>query len=167
MVASWPTLTPHVRAQAMNLLLARTDRIDALYAWLKSEGFDGQFHPSYTRMVPAHYITEIQLIGCPDPDPTYTRFFDPRHNTQPANLDEAGRNYIGALADEIGGWLETLPASAPVGVCFSGGVDSGAVFVATYHVMRTRGMNLGRLKAFTLDLGRGPEIGRASCRERV
>ena len=28
----------------------------------------------YTRMVPAHFVTEILLIGCPDPDPTYTRF---------------------------------------------------------------------------------------------
>ena len=29
-------------------------RIDAIYNWLKSEGLEGQFHPSYTRMVPAH-----------------------------------------------------------------------------------------------------------------
>ena len=44
------------------------DRIDAIYAWLKSEGLHEQFHPSYTRMVPAHYVLEIQLVGCPDPD---------------------------------------------------------------------------------------------------
>jgi len=25
------------------------DRIDAIHAWLKSSGLDGQFHPSYTR----------------------------------------------------------------------------------------------------------------------
>ena len=29
-------------------------RIDAIYNLLKSEGLEGQFHPSYTRMVPAH-----------------------------------------------------------------------------------------------------------------
>ena len=52
-------------------------RIDAIYGWLKAEGLDGQFHPSYTRMVPAHYVVELQLIGCPDPDPVYTRFFTP------------------------------------------------------------------------------------------
>lgn len=49
------------------------DRIDVIYDWLKAEGLGDQFHPSYTRMVPAHYIVEIQLVGCPDPDPIYTR----------------------------------------------------------------------------------------------
>src|SRR5437867_8741130 len=32
------------------------DRIDTIYNQLKAEGLDDQFHPSYTRMVPAHYI---------------------------------------------------------------------------------------------------------------
>lgn len=141
--------------------LVVADRIDALYAWLKSEGLEGQFHPSYSRMVPAHHLTEIQLIGCPDPDPTYTRFFDPRPNTQPADLDQVGRNYIAILADEIAEWLRQIPEQEPIGVCFSGGVDSGAVFVVTYHVMRKLGMNLGRLKAFTLDLGEGPDLAQA------
>ena len=84
------------------------DRIDTLYNQLKSEGLDGQFHPSYTRMVPAHHITEIQLVGCPDPDPTYTRYFTPRRNALPADLDEIGRRYIGALADEIAKWLQRI-----------------------------------------------------------
>src|SRR3979490_1872989 len=44
-------------------------RIDAIYNWLKSEHLDNQVHPSYTRMVPAHHVVELQLIGCPDPDP--------------------------------------------------------------------------------------------------
>src|SRR5438128_8952721 len=57
--------------------LVVSDRIDTIAEWLKKEGFADQFHPSYTRMVPAHYIVEIQLIGCPDPDPKYTRFFNP------------------------------------------------------------------------------------------
>ena len=136
-------------------------RIDAIYDWLKSEGLEGQFHPSYTRMVPAHHVTEIQLVGCPDPDPVYTRFFTPAMGTLPENLDVIGAQYIGALADEIGKWLERLPPSEPVGVCFSGGIDSGSVFLTTYHMMQRRGMNLGRLKAFTLDLaaaaGGGPD----------
>ena len=134
------------------------DRIDALYAWLKSEGFESQFHPSYTRMVPAHHVVEIQLIGCPDPDPVYTRFFDPQHNQQPKDLDAIGRNYIGALADEISEWVRQIPEREPVGVCFSGGVDSGAVFLTTYHVFRKLGLNPSRLKAFTLDLGNGPDL---------
>src|SRR6266513_6372697 len=33
--------------------LVASDRIDAIRAWLESEGLAGQFHPSYTRMVPA------------------------------------------------------------------------------------------------------------------
>src|ERR687887_388562 len=56
------------------------ERIDSIYQWLKGEGLAGQFHPSYTRMVPEHYVVEIQLVGCPDPDPVYTRFFDPQRN---------------------------------------------------------------------------------------
>ena len=44
-------------------------RIDTIYDWLKAERLEAQFHPSYTRMVPAHYVVELQLIGCPDPDP--------------------------------------------------------------------------------------------------
>ena len=54
--------------------LVVADRIDAIYEWLKSEGFRDQFHPSYTRMIPAHFVVEIQLVGCPDPNPVYTRF---------------------------------------------------------------------------------------------
>ncbi len=137
------------------------DRIDALHGWLKAEGLDDQFHPSYTRMVPAHYIVEIQLLGCPDPDPTYTRFFTPRRDALPADPAELGRAYIGALAQEISKWLQQVPEKEPIGVCFSGGIDSGAVFLTTYHAMQKLGMNLGRLKAFTLDLGDGPDLQQA------
>lgn len=137
------------------------DRIDAIRDWLEREGFGGQFHPSYTRMVPAHYIVEIQLIGCPDPDPTYTRYFTPERNRLPADPDDIGRRYIGALADEIAKWLQRVPEREPVGVCFSGGIDSGAVFLTTYHVMRKLGMNPSRLKAFTLSFGHGPDLDQA------
>jgi asparagine synthase (glutamine-hydrolysing) len=136
-------------------------RIDTLYNWLKSEGLEGQFHPSYTRMVPAHHVVELQLIGCPDPDPVYTRFFTPQSNALPPDVDQIGRAYISAMAEEISIWLRRLPASEPVGVCFSGGIDSGSVFLATYHVMYKLGMNLARLKAFVLDFGRGPDLEQA------
>ncbi len=142
-------------------VLIVADRIDAIYNWLRSEGMEAQFHPSYTRMVPAHYVVELQLIGCPDPDPKYTRFFDPRPGLLSADLDAIGRAYIGALADEIGTLLRTLADHEPVGVCFSGGIDSGSVFLATYHVMRKLGMNPARLKAFVLDLGDGPDVEQA------
>ncbi len=136
-------------------------RIDQIHSWLKSEGLGGQFHPNYTRMVPAHHITEIQLVGCPDPDPVYTRFFTPRMGTLPADLDVIGKQYVEALADEIALWIDRVPAHEPVGVCFSGGIDSGTVFLTTYHVMKQRGMNLSRLKAFVLDLGSGPDLRQA------
>ena len=76
------------------------DRIDALHRALAADGLDAQFHPSYTRMAPAHHVVELALIGCPDPSPTYTRFFTPERASLPADLDEIGRRYIGALVDE-------------------------------------------------------------------
>ena len=138
-------------------------RIDAIHDWLKSEGLDSQFHPSYTRMVPAHHVVELQLIGCPDPDPVYTRFFTPPMGTLPADLDVIGRSYISALADEIARWLQSIPEKEPIGVCFSGGIDSGSVFLVTYYVLRKLGMSPSRLKAFTLDLGDGPDLDQAAA----
>lgn len=137
------------------------DRIDAIHAWLKSEGLEAQFHPSYSRMVPAHHVVEILLVGCPDPAPIYTRYFDPRRETQPADLDAIGRRYIGALADEIVKWLRHLPEREPIGVPFSGGIDSGAVFLTTYHLLRQLGLNPARLKAFTLTFGESPDLDQA------
>jgi asparagine synthase (glutamine-hydrolysing) len=136
-------------------------RIDAIYDWLRAEGFADQFHPTYTRMVPAHHVVEIQLIGCPDPDPVYTRFFTPEMATLPADTTAIGRAYIAALADEVSRWLQRLPADAPIGVCFSGGIDSGSVFLVAYHCLRRLGLSPARLKAFTLDLGNGPDLQQA------
>jgi asparagine synthase (glutamine-hydrolysing) len=112
-------------------------------------------------MVPAHYIVEIQLVGCPDPDPTFTRYFTPCRNRFSTNLNEIGHAYIGALADEIGKWLRTIPEREPIGVCFSGGIDSGAVFLVTCHMMQKLGLSPGRLKAFTLSLDDGPDLQQA------
>jgi asparagine synthase (glutamine-hydrolysing) len=140
------------------------DRIDRLHQALKDDGLDGQFHPTYTRMVPAHYIVDLALVGCPDPDPTYTRFFTPARGTLPADLDSIGRQYIGALADEIAKWLSAVDARSskpePIGVAFSGGIDSGSVFLVTYHVMLRLGLAPARLKAFVLDAG-GPDLQQA------
>jgi asparagine synthase (glutamine-hydrolysing) len=136
-------------------------RVDTIFEWLKAEGLAGQFHPSYTRMVPAHHVVELQLVGCPDPDPEYIRFFKPATGTLPADLDAIGKTYIAALAEEITQWLRAIPPQEPIGVCFSGGIDSGGVFLSTYHVMRALGMNPARLKAFVLDLGDGPDLQQA------
>src|SRR6185436_5475642 len=131
------------------------DRIDTLHKALVADGLDAQFHPSYTRMVPAHHLVELELIGCPDPSPTYTRFFTPRRESLPGDLDEIGRRYIGALADEAAKWLAGIDArdpTAPIGVAFSGGIDSGSVFLVVYHTMLRLGMSPQRLKAFVLNI---------------
>ncbi|MEK7240022.1 MAG: asparagine synthase-related protein [Gemmatimonadota bacterium] len=141
--------------------LVVADRIDAIHDWLKDQRLDDQFHPSYTRMVPAHYITTIRIVGCPDPSPSYQRFVVPRPGLLPNDTEAIGRAYIGALSNEVSTWLRRLPVEAPVGVSFSGGIDSGAVLLVTAHAMRRLGLNLGRLKAFTLDAGHGPDLAQA------
>ena len=139
--------------------LVVAERIDQIYDFLKTEGLDYQFHPSYTRMAPAHYITEIALVGCPDPNPTFTRYFTPARNRLSADLDEIGRAYIGRLADECAKWLDGIDGQAPIGVLFSGGVDSGAVFLVVHHLLLKRGESPARLKAFTLAVdGKGADV---------
>src|ERR1700681_4749788 len=141
------------------------DRVDTLHQALERDGLANQFHPSYTRMVPAHHVVELALVGCPDPDPTYSRFFTPERNSLPADLDEIGRRYVGALANEIAKWLNIIDAPSsgaePVGVAFSGGIDSGSVFLVTYHVMLHLRLSPSRLKAFVLNLGGGPDVDQA------
>jgi asparagine synthase (glutamine-hydrolysing) len=137
--------------------LVVAERIDEIHRFLRSEGLDGQFHPSYTRMVPAHHLLELQLIGCPDPNPGLTRFFVPERNRLSSDLDDIGRRYIGALATEIDRWLNRIEPQTPIGVLFSGGIDSGAVFLATYHALLQRGESPARLKCFTLTVEGGPD----------
>ena len=142
--------------------LVVAERMDEIANWLKDEGLDGQFHPSYTRMVPAHHITEIALVGCPDPNPTLQRFFDPQRNALPTDLDEIGQRYIGTLQQEIFRWLDQIPTEEPLGVLFSGGIDSGAVFLTVYDCLLRRGESPARLKAFTLSLdGSGEDAGQS------
>ena len=78
-----------------------------------------------------------------------------------ADLDEIGATYVSALAGETIKWLQSIPETEPIGVGFSGGIDSGAVFVLTIHCLRRLGMNPARLKAFTLDLGGGDDLRQA------
>ena len=141
------------------------DRIDALHRALANDGLAHQFLPAYTRMVPAHYIVDLALVGCPDPDPSYTRFFTPRRAALPADLDAIGRCYVGRLADEVTKWLRDIEAragaGAPIGVAFSGGIDSGSVFLVTYHALLRLGLSPARLKAFVLNLGDGPDAAQA------
>jgi asparagine synthase (glutamine-hydrolysing) len=140
--------------------LVIAERIDVIFNYLKKEGLDHQFHPSYTRMAPAHYITKIELLGCPDPNPVYNRFFTPERNKL-ANIDvtKIGEKYIGVLYNEIKKWLKYRAKSGPVGVSFSAGIDSGSVFLLTYHALKELGESPSRLKAFTLSIdGDGADL---------
>lgn len=147
------------RAEGPCLVVA--ERMDEIRTFLEAEGLGDQFHPSYTRMVPAHYIVELELLGCPDPNPDYKRFFSPERNRLPADVGEIGRAYIGALARVCDRWLDTIPANEPVGVLFSGGIDSGAVFLTLRHLMAARGDAPTRLKAFTLRVQGGKDADQA------
>jgi len=136
------------------LILA--ERIDTIFQYLVREGLDDQFHPSYTRMAPAHYITTIELLGCPDPSPVHQRFFAPERNRLTGTtVEEIGELYMGTLYQEIRKWLMHEARNGPVGVSFSAGIDSGSVFLLTYHALRELGESPSRLKAFTLSVDGG------------
>lgn len=146
------------RAVGPQLVIA--ERIDTIFDYLKEEGMDDQFHPSYTRMVPAHYITRIELLGCPDPNPIYTRFFTPERNKfKSGSLEQIGTDYITTVYNEIKKWLQYRAKSGPIGVTFSAGIDSGSVFVLIYHALKELGESPSRLKAFTLSVdGDGADL---------
>ena len=133
-------------------VLIVAERIDEIRAELERRGWTDQFHPSYTRMAPAHHVTTLRLIGCPDPKPSYQRFFDPPRGTLPPDLDLIGRHYIEALYTELRGWLAGQDSGAPIGVPFSGGIDSGSVLLCLHRLLLDEGQSPARLKAFTLSL---------------
>jgi asparagine synthase (glutamine-hydrolysing) len=148
------------RSEGPCLIVA--ERIDEIHDCLKREGLAGQFHPSYTRMVPAHHLVELALVGCPDPNPGATRYFAPQRNRLSTDLNEIGAAYMGALAAEIDRWLDLQDPREPIGVLFSGGIDSGAVFLVLYHRLLQRGESPARLKAFTLAVEGGADAEQAA-----
>lgn len=146
------------RAEGPALVIA--ERIDEIAQQLRAEGLGDQFHPDYTRMVPAHHLLELQLVGCPDPNPTLTRFFAPTRNRLPADIDAIGLHYVERLAQACDDWLRSIPNDAPIGVMFSGGIDSGSVLVLIEYLLRRGGQSPSRLKAFTLAVRGNPSDSR-------
>jgi asparagine synthase (glutamine-hydrolysing) len=143
-------------------VLIVAERIDEIAAELARRGWAGQFHPSYSRMVPAHHVTTLRLIGCPDPNPVHRRFFDPARGTLPNDLDVIGRRYIEAVYSELQRWLAVQDREAPIGVPFSGGIDSGAILLCLYKLLLNEGQSPARLKAFTLSVdGEGQDARQA------
>lgn len=137
------------------------DRIDRLYDYCCREKIAWQFDPFYTRMVPAHYLVEIDQVGCPDPNPRYRRFFDPPIGQEPADPDALGARYVRAAYEATRAWIARLPEREPIGVLFSGGVDSGSVFLLARHALRELGRDPALARAFTLDLGGGRDAEQA------
>src|SRR5438045_5982940 len=133
-------------------VLIVAERIDEIAAELARRGWSDQFHPSYSRMVPAHHVTTLRLVGCPDPNPVHERFFDPPRGTLPKDLDLIGRHYIEAVYSELRRWLGAHDSAAPIGVPFSGCIDSGAILLCLYKLLLNEGQPPARLKAFTLSV---------------
>jgi asparagine synthase (glutamine-hydrolysing) len=76
-----------------------------------------------------------------------------------AETASIGEKYIGTLYSEIKKWLQFRAKEGPVGVTFSAGIDSGSVFLLTYHALRELGESPSRLKAFTLSIdGDGADL---------
>jgi asparagine synthase (glutamine-hydrolysing) len=143
--------------------LVVSDRIDTLFAWCQAQRIGWQFDPAYTRMVPAHYVVEVDQTGCPDPAPRYHRFFEPGIATGAADLDAIGSAYIGAAREALRGWLSGVPSGAPVGVAFSGGIDSTATLLLARQASRDLGRDPALVRAFTLDLGGGADAAQAEA----
>ncbi|HEX6202432.1 MAG TPA: asparagine synthase-related protein [Thermoanaerobaculia bacterium] len=142
--------------------LVVAERMDEIRDELGRRGHAGQFHPTYTRMVPAHHVLTLRLVGCPDPNPVCRRWFAPPRAAGPADRDALGARYVGALHEEVVRWLAAQPGEGPIGVAFSGGVDSGALLLSLYRALLDAGQSPSRLKAFTLAVdGGGADLDQA------
>jgi asparagine synthase (glutamine-hydrolysing) len=137
--------------------LVVADRIDRLFEWCQSQRIGWQFEPSYTRMIPAHYLVELDQVGCPDPMPRYRRFFEPAVATGPADVEAIGSSYVRAAFDALTAWMAAVPAGEPIAVAFSGGVDSTSVWLLARQAATALGRNPDDVRAFTLDLGGGAD----------
>jgi len=141
--------------------LVVSDRMDRIFDWCQSQRIGWQFEPSYTRMIPAHYLVELDQVGCPDPMPRYRRFFEPAVATAPADVEAIGSTYVRAACEALESWMAAVPAGEPVAVAFSGGVDSTSVWLLARHAAAALGRNPDDVRAFTLDLGGGADAAQA------
>jgi asparagine synthase (glutamine-hydrolysing) len=141
--------------------LVVADRMDRIFEWCREQRIAWQFEPAYTRMVPAHYLVELDQIGCPDPSPRYQRFFDPPVEGGSTDTRDAGIAYVSSAARALKAWLVHLPADQPVAVAFSGGIDSTAVWLLARQAHEELGRDPNQVRAFTLDFGGGEDAAQA------
>lgn len=141
--------------------LVVADRMDRIYEYCCQRKIGWQFDPLYTRQIPAHYVVEIEQVGCPDPNPRYQRFFTPPVAQGPCDIPELGRAYIQATYQATKNWIARVPDREPIAVLFSGGADSGSVFLLARQALRELGRDPELARAFTLDLGGGEDAAQA------
>jgi len=141
--------------------LVVSDRIDAIYEWCLAENIGWQFDPLYTRMVPAHYLVEVEQVGCPDPSPVLHRFFEPGIAQGPADVDALGAEYARATLEALKTWLGSIPPGVRIALAFSGGIDSTAVLLLARRALADLGRDPRSLFAYTLDLGGGADAAQA------
>jgi asparagine synthase (glutamine-hydrolysing) len=141
--------------------LVVADRIDRIFDWCQSQRIGWQFEPAYTRMIPAHYLVELDQVGCPDPMPRYHRFFQPVVANGAADVESIGAAYVGAAYEALKAWMTAVPAGEPVAIAFSGGVDSTSVWMLARHAAIALGRSPDDIRAFTLDLGGGADAAQA------
>lgn len=147
--------------------LVVSDRMESICAWCDEQRIGWQFEPAYTRMVPAHHVVEIDQVGCPDPTPRYHRFFEPAVGTGSADVTAAGEAYIAAASRVMRDWVARIPASEPIGVAFSGGIDSTATLLLARQACESLGRDPNLVRAFTLDLGGGRDAAQALATARA
>ena len=147
--------------------LVVADRMDRIFAWCQEQRIAWQFEPAYTRMVPAHYLVELDQVGCPDPAPRYQRFFDPPVGRGSTDLHEAGAAYISAASRALKDWIGRVPADEPIAVAFSGGIDSMATLLLARHACAQLGRHPDQIRAFTLDFGGGEDAAQAERAARA
>jgi asparagine synthase (glutamine-hydrolysing) len=137
-------------------------RMETICAWCERQGIGWQFDPAYTRMVPAHYVVEIDQVGCPDPAPRYHRFFDPAVAGGSSDVAAAGAAYISAAYDVTRAWVAGVPDGEPIGVAFSGGIDSTAILLLARRAAADLGRSPSLVRACTLDHGGGRDAEQAA-----
>ena len=137
--------------------LVVSDRIDRMFEWCQDQRIGWQFDPAYTRMVPAHYVVELDQVGCPDPAPRYRRFFEPSVGAGTADIELSGAAYINAAYAAVKRWVACVPEDEPIAVAFSGGIDSTATLLLARRACEELGRSPAQVRAFTLDLGGGAD----------